>query len=152
MGTLNIYTDGACSTNGTWKGGWAFIAATDQGVLEQQSGSALETTNNIMELQAVKAALQYAATINTPLDNIFVMSDSAYIVNCIHDGWYKKWRTNGWITSQKTAVQNKELWEDILLLYEVLQQQHHVEFIKVKGHSGDKYNTIADKMATEASK
>lgn len=147
-----IYTDGACSTNGTWKGGWAFVAATDQEVLEQQSGNATNTTNNIMEMQAVKSALLYVNTIIKPTDHIYIMSDSAYIVNCIRDGWYKKWRVNGWVTSQKAIVQNKELWKDIISLYEDLDKKYHIEFIKVKGHSGDKYNTMADKLATEASK
>lgn len=147
-----IYTDGACSTNGTWKGGWAFVAATDQEVLEQQSGNATNTTNNIMEMQAVKSALLYVNTIIKSTDHIYIMSDSAYIVNCIRDGWYKKWIVNGWITSQKAMVQNKELWQDIISLYEDLDKKCHIEFIKVKGHSGDKYNTMADKLATEASK
>ena len=43
-----------------------------------------------------------------------IYTDSAYLINCANQGWYLKWMTNGWMTSQKTPVANKELWEELI--------------------------------------
>ena len=39
-----------------------------------------------------------------------------------------------------------DLWNDFCLKVSF----HDVTFVKVKGHSGDKYNDLADKLAKEA--
>ena len=40
-------------------------------------------------------------------------------------------------------IENKDLWEALLNLI----KKYNPTFIKVKGHSGDKYNEEADKLA-----
>lgn len=107
---FHVYTDGACKGN-PGKGGYAYIVYDDMNeIWVKSSGSEIDTTNNRMELVAVIEALR---TIYKMYQNytIKVYSDSAYIVNCFNDSWIDKWKENGWKTSKKESVANRELWE-----------------------------------------
>jgi ribonuclease HI len=75
-----------------------------------------------------------------------VFSDSAYIINCLHQKWYQKWQKNGWITSKNKPVKNKDLWKKLLALL----GKTPIEFIKIKAHAGHQYNELADHLAVEA--
>lgn len=150
-----IYTDGACSQNGTWKGGWACIVIDSESneVIHTATGSEDNTTNNIMELMAFKAALEYCGESSIGIEKYIIHSDSAYILNCFEQKWYLNWRKNGWRNAKKEPVANKELWIQILGYYELLELEGiDIKLVKVKGHSGNKYNELADKLAVEASK
>jgi ribonuclease HI len=70
------------------------------------------------------------------------------LVNAFKEGWLENWQKNGWKTAGKKDVKNKELWVQI---YE-FTRVHDIEWIKVKGHSDNKYNNLCDKMAVEAYK
>ena len=140
-----IYTDGACSTNGTWAGGAAIVVLNNQKEMVDTVGSGeSNTTNNRMELEAVIMALSYIIGHHKDKENNIIYTDSAYIYNCIKDKWYIKWRQNGWLTSKKTPVENRDLWEELLTFYEFCDI---INIEKVKGHSGDKYNEMVDKLA-----
>jgi ribonuclease HI len=56
--------------------------------------------------------------------------DDDDVANCFLQGWYRSWERNGWITSQKTPVENRPLWEELLALV----RRHQVSFYRVKGH------------------
>lgn len=143
-----FYTDGACSTNGSWNGGAAIVVLDN---CNQEVGTvytnATNTTNNQMELLAVIMAFQYIINNSKEKEKNIIYTDSAYIYNCINQKWYKKWRENGWLTSKKTPVENRELWEKLLTFYEKCDI---IIIEKVKGHNGDKYNEKADKLAVYA--
>lgn len=143
--SYTVYTDGACKGN-PGRGSWAAIIIDDEEhrVVAELSGVAERTTNNIMELTAVIQAL----TSLTEPGRITVYSDSAYIVNAFHHRWIENWTRNGWRTKDKSAVKNRELWEELLRACRV----HTVRFEKVKGHSGDHYNERVDLLANEALK
>ena len=53
---------------------------------------------------------------------------------------------NGWKTASKEDVKNKELWEELYNFTQI----HKIEFIKVKGHSDNKYNNRCDELARQA--
>lgn len=149
-----IYTDGACSQNGTWKGGWG-VVVVDGDTKHVFSGSETNTTNNVMEMMAFFAALEYCGRTAMGNDGIeyIIHSDSAYILNCFAQKWYVNWRKNGWLNAKKEPVANKEIWVEILRYYETLLLEGvNLKLVKVKGHSGDKYNEMADRIAVEASK
>ena len=137
-----IYTDGACSRN-PGPGGWGAILMYKENKKEI-SGGKKETTNNIMEITAVIEALKCLKT----KCEVQVYSDSAYTVNAFNQGWIYNWIKNGWKSSNKEPVKNKELWQE---LYD-LTKKHKVEFIKVKGHSDNEFNNRCDEMAREAIK
>lgn len=151
MGKLEFYTDGACSHNGTWKGGWAVVIVNNDFAIDQISDSRNDTTNNEMELQAFLTAIKHSYHLKDEVDSEFIIySDSAYIVNCFKDKWYVKWQKNGWRTSKKEPVAHKELWQLIIHYYEQLGDK--LTIVKVKGHANNKFNILADKLAVEASK
>jgi ribonuclease HI len=135
-----VYTDGACSGN-PGPGGWAWAIAPDG----QRSGSGGETstTNQRMELMAVLEAVRSLAD---EVVEIHVVSDSTYVVNCFRDGWWVRWRRNGWRNSQRQPVANVDLWEPLVDLVE----RHAVTFEWVKGHSGDPMNDRVDALAVAA--
>lgn len=135
---VELYTDGACSGN-PGPGGWGFVLKC-KNKERQDSGYSENTTNNIMELTAVIKGLE---AINKPC-NLTVYSDSAYVCNAFIQDWITSWQNNGFKTSKKTDVLNKDLW---LRLIELLQI-HNYKFIKVKGHADNNYNNICDKLAT----
>ena len=135
-----IYTDGACSGN-PGPGGWGAILMYNEHKKEI-SGALKETTNNIMEITAVIEALKLLKH----KCNVKIYSDSAYVVNAFNNGWIHNWIKNGWKTSGKEPVKNKELW---ITLYE-FTKMHNIEFIKVKGHSDNEYNNRCDELARNA--
>ena len=69
-------------------------------------------------------------------------------MNAFKEGWLENWHKNGWKTAGKKDVKNKELWVQIYDFTRI----HDIEWIKVKGHSDNKYNNLCDKMAVEAYK
>lgn len=135
-----IYTDGACSGN-PGPGGWGAILMY-KGAKKEISGGMKKTTNNIMEITAVVEALKCLKVES----DVQVYSDSAYTVNAFNQGWIYNWMKNGWKTSGKEPVKNKELWQELY----ALTKKHKVEFIKVKGHADNEFNNRCDEMAREA--
>ncbi|RXT04820.1 ribonuclease HI [Ammoniphilus sp. CFH 90114] len=140
MKEVVVYTDGACSGN-PGPGGWGAILMFGEHKKEL-SGGEKETTNNRMEL---KAAIEALKALKEPC-TVKLHSDSAYLVNCFQQGWYKGWMKNGWKNSKKQPVENQDLWKEIL----ELMKKHKVEYIKVKGHADNEYNNRCDEMAVAA--
>lgn len=137
---VRAYTDGACSGN-PGPGGWAAVILfpSDR---QEISGYEEDTTNNRMELRAAVETLRLVLSLGyTKID---IYSDSAYVVNAVKKEWLKKWGHNGWKTVGGKDVKNKDLW---LRLVELLTRSQYINFIKVKGHSGDKNNELVDKLA-----
>ena len=135
---ITIYTDGACSGN-PGKGGWAAVIIEDENE-KTISGSEMLTTNNRMELLAVINALKEVSS--AKLD---IYTDSKYVKNGI-ESWIKNWKMNGWMTTAKQPVKNKDLWLEL----DTLVTKKEIEWKWVKGHSNDHYNTIVDEAARKA--
>jgi ribonuclease HI len=93
----------------------------------------------------ISAALQAVRQLDGPL---LVVSDSTYVVNCFRDGWWRGWLARGWKNSQKKAVANRDLWEP--LINEYRRDADRLSFRWVKGHGGDPYNDLVDRLAVEA--
>ena len=53
---------------------------------------------------------------------------------------------NDWKNSKGKDVANKEYWECIIDFY----NSYDIEFIKVRGHSNNEMNNLADKLVNEA--
>ena len=106
-------------------------------------GSEKNTTNNQMELLApIKAIQKFKKK-----SEISIFTDSTYV----RDGitiWIKQWEKNGWKTSSKKPVKNKELWKKL----KNLSSKHSIKWIWVKGHAQDKYNNLVDELAQGAIK
>lgn len=143
MKSVTIYTDGACRGNGKENTIGAFgIVFMYNGTKKEVKQAFRNTTNNIMELSAVIQAL---SMLKEPCE-VKLHSDSAYVINAINQKWIDNWQRNGWKSSTKEPVKNKELWEKLIELI----KYHKVQFIKVKGHTDNEYNNRCDELANEA--
>ena len=141
MQTAQIYCDGACSGN-PGAGGWGAVVLYEDGSVNELSGGEKDTTNNRMELMAAIEGLSY---LSSPT-KVSLYSDSSYLVNCFKQGWMTKWKSNGWKNSKGEAVANRELWEAL----DTLLQNHEADWNWVKGHNGNQYNEMADRLAVRA--
>ena len=133
---IKIYTDGSCFGN-PGKGGWAAIIFKDN---EKKilKGSKDLTTNNQMELTATIKALEYIST----KDKIQIYTDSKYVKQGITE-WITKWKINGWKTSKKEEVKNKDLWLEL----DNLTSKNSIEWVWVKAHSDNDLNNEVDLLA-----
>lgn len=151
---LEIYTDGACTQGAfmPWPGGYAVVAIPEYRDKIVITGRKDQTTNNEMELTAFLTGLKIAdfQTFMKKYEEVNIYTDSAYIHNCFAQKWYEKWQANNWISSSKEPVKNKELWVEILTLYQVVNRQTKLNILKVKAHSDNEYNNLVDELAVKA--
>lgn len=136
---VEIFTDGACRGN-PGPGGWAALLryGTDTRVV---TGAQPQTTNNRMELLA---AIEGLERLTRPC-RVVLSTDSQYLRQGITE-WIPRWRRNGWRTSRKTAVKNRDLWQRL----EAAVQPHEIDWRWVKGHSGHPENEQVDQAANDA--
>jgi len=142
MKTL-VWTDGSCNVEGVaGRGGWAALIERD-GSTEQLVGSAMETTQNRMELTAVCEALERI------VGAIEVRTDSTYIEKCFSEGWHIRWRRDDKWRTTKGPVKNRDLWERLFALVE--DDARDVSFVWLK-RATEANNSIVDRLSREASK
>lgn len=139
---VEIYTDGACQNN-PGPGGYGAILIYN-GTEKEISGYKPETTNNEMELTAAVEALKLLKK----SCEVVLYSDSSYLINAFNQGWVDNWRSNGWVRDKNEEVKNLELWKEL----DVYSHTNRMTWMKVKGHSDNKYNNRCDKLAKDAIK
>ena len=137
MSIVKIYTDGAARGN-PGPGGYGIILLWGN-IRKELSQGYVRTTNNRMELRAVIAALEALKKENL---QVFLYSDSNYVVKAINEGWLSNWIR----TDFKGGKKNKDLWNK----YYDLAKKHSVKFEWVKGHGSNIYNNRCDELATAA--
>ena len=141
-----IYTDGACSGNGSANavGGFGVIVLdNNENLITTYHEQVQNTTNNRMELSAILwAMIKYGKERPAPI----VYSDSAYCVNTL-TSWMYGWAKHGWIKSDNKEPENLDL---IQAFYNLTQQGYIIDLRKCHGHSGDHWNEQADKLAVAA--
>ena len=135
-----VFTDGACSGN-PGPGGWGAIILDEKENQINLSGREQSTTNNRMELIAPIMALKKIKSNSI----IIIYTDSIYLKNGITLG-RKNWEKTGWKSANKKPVKNKDLW----VVLSKLTEKQSISWKWVKAHSGNKFNELADKLATEA--
>lgn len=84
------------------------------------------------EIEAAKIAMNYCLDNN--IENLILYFDYEGI---------EKWCTGVWKTNKEGTIEYKKFYDSI-------KSKLNVEFVKVKAHSGDKYNEEADKLAKAA--
>ena len=137
MKTIEIYCDGAALNNGCKNSvasyGIVMLLIENGNIIGRKQYSGLcepvNSTNNYAEITAALVGLK---KITDKTIQVKVYSDSQYLVQTINSNW--------------NINANKELWEK---LFEEIRTFDSVEFIKVKGHDGNKYNEIADNLANK---
>ena len=165
MRIVNVFTDGACTVS-TRKGGWGVVlqcpsAINSKLVTKELSGSSTDTTNNLMELQAMIEALK-ALQIREGFE-YNIHTDSKYVMLSLLNR--KEYELKGF-----KKVKNVDKLKE---LYSVLDSKFlkfhtsvgnktelssvtygnglaSVNFIKVDGHSDNVGNNRADELAVQA--
>ena len=139
---FKIYTDGACSGN-PGPGGWGAVIFDNDNNQTNISGKEKNTTNNRMEILAAIMALKKIKSNS----QITIYTDSIYVKKGITE-WMFNWKKNDWKTASKKPVKNKDLW----IKLDKLCEKNKVSWKWVKGHATNKYNNLADQLATSAIK
>ncbi len=134
---IKIYTDGACSGN-PGIGGWGAVIFSNSDDAVFLNGGENITTNNRMELTAAIKSISYFKN----RSNLEIFTDSKYLKDGI-ERWILNWKKNGWKTSNKKPVKNKDLW--VQLDKEILK--HNIKWNWVKGHANNEFNEKADSLA-----
>ena len=146
---FEVYTDGATTGNGKANapGGWAYVILKDGSLVAQNSGGEIGTTNQRMELTAALNACQEVEKMDA-FAKVRIYSDSAYLVNCWKQHWWRAWLANGWKNSKKQPVANEDLWRGLIPFFE--KAPNGYDFVKVAGHQGVVWNEYVDKLAVRA--
>ena len=128
------YTDGAYSSVRD-QGGIGILFLKDGKEVLRYSNMYKGTSNNQMELGAIIIALRM---IKGKIDSLTIYTDSQYCIGCATLGWKRK--------------KNKIMWSEFDKQYKRVKQLcPNIQFVHVKGHNGEKYNEIVDKLAVAAS-
>ena len=139
MKEVTIYCDGSAIGN-PGPGGWGAvvsISGKEKGIVELGDFEA-HTTNNRMELTAAMEGLKHLKDES----KVTVKTDSQYVINGVTK-WVFGWEKNGWITTQKKEVLNKDLWEELLKA----SRKHNVTWEHVRAHVGVTLNERVDMIA-----
>ena len=120
-------------------GGWEAVMRYN-GTEKELNGGTTNTTNNRMELTAAIEALN---SLKRPCD-IDLYTDSSYLRDGISK-YIQTWKKNGWVTSNRKEVKNKDLWTKLDQAVSI----HNIHWHWVKGHAGDEGNEKADKLAVD---
>jgi ribonuclease HI len=157
---LNIYTDGS-SFSGPRTGGIGIVfvivnSAGDEEVINEfEYPGYRQATNNEMELEACIKGLQEALDQDAlrQFNRIIVHTDSRYVVDNYQSAMFS-WPKTQWCNREtRRPILHVEQWKRLVKL---LKRGHHdrrsisVEWLK--GHSKDKYNKAADKLARKSAK
>ncbi len=122
---IQLWTDGACTGNPGPAG--LGVLMRDGAESQELSEYLGQGTNNIAELAAILRGLELVSDRTRPVD---VMTDSAYCVGLLTQGW--------------KAKANQALIAELRALYATFKD---VRIIKVPGHSGVPDNEKADELA-----
>ena len=145
--TINVFTDGACSHNGSVKAkagmGVYFSEGDPRNVSKRIVG---KQSNNTGELSAILEVFTILQSEIHAGKQITIYTDSKYCINSLNV-WAIKWEKNNW--TKKGGIQNLDL---IKRGYELCKKYKNVSLIHIKAHTGytdelSKGNEGADALA-----
>ncbi|KAH0948776.1 hypothetical protein HN011_005034 [Eciton burchellii] len=142
-GYVNVFTDGACSSNG-YENARAGIGVWFQDNHPLNISQPVEgrPTNNMAEIQAVTIAAKQAK--KAGIKKLKINTDSKFLISCITQ-WMPQWKKKGWKTKNDKPVKNK---------IELLEMEKELKSLDiawnhVNGHIGIHGNEMADRLARQ---
>lgn len=123
------YSDGSCDNlNPKRPGGSAYIIFDSTGKeIKRASKGFLNTTNNRMEILAIMSIVNSLP----PNSSVTIHSDSQYSINVLSRIW-----------------QASDNLDQITKYWDLCRDKNiNVQFVWVRGHDGNEYNELCDKMA-----
>lgn len=136
-----IYTDGSAHPNPGPGGFGVVVCDNNNNIITTYAKQTNNTTNNREEIKAILWALLNYGKYD---EEVIVYSDSNYCVQTFTN-WMFSWARNAWVKSDKKIPENLDL---IQTYYDALNAGYKINLKKVKGHAGNKYNELADGLAT----
>jgi len=148
---IEIFTDGCCLNNGdkNAKAGIGIWFGIDNPKNISKKLEGEKHTNNRAELFAILTSINILIESKNTDKKIIIYTDSMYSLNSITK-WYDNWIKNGWLTSKKQPVENKDLISDI---HNLMNKFTDIKLVYVKAHTNkdDRYS-IGNKHADLLSK
>ncbi len=144
---IDIYTDGGYFEK-LDVGGWGSVIFKQNKEIQRVSDWQKQTSSLEMELKAAVNALDQLhdkVDSDDPNCQVTLFTDSRILIEGLTEKIHL-WRTNQWVHKSGNPVKYQSLWEKL----EQLTLQYQVVWQWVKGHNGNKGNTIADGLAREA--
>lgn len=139
-----FYTDGSAHPN-PGPGGFGVLEIINEQPVFAYGKQCDYTTNNREELKGILwIMLTCGVHKNSRKIAPIVYSDSAYSINTLTN-WMFNWAKNNWLKSNNQPPENLDL---IKAYYDHYKKGYRIQLEKVKGHSGNKWNDIVDKLAT----
>ena len=138
-----LYTDGSCDTSK--RGGWAFVLVDNKNKRTVKSGSVVNATNNMMELNAIVQGLEYIDNLLTDHNRRFatikLVSDSTYCTNSLRE-WIHNWVSSGDIAKRP----NNEL---LLRVYPLLLKYQTNLHITWQARNTHECLTLCDTLSNQ---
>ncbi|GAA0128536.1 ribonuclease H family protein [Methanococcus maripaludis] len=132
---MHAWVDGSFNLKNKEYGAGALILfnGIEKEIKAKGNDTELSKMRNVAgEILASELAMEYAVSKN--VKNLVIYHDYIGI---------EKWCTGEWKTNKSGTIEYKEKCKNYL-------KKLNIEFVKVKAHSGDKNNEIADKLAKES--
>lgn len=141
MTKASIWTDGAVVglAGKPGRAGWGAVVRVGN-LRRETCGGLTQGTVFRMELTAAIEALK---ALETPCE-VDLHSDSLRLVRTMRIGLPWLWRENGYAKPDGGTTAEADLWEKLL---KECDRHKDVRFFKVRAHSGDDMNYLADKLA-----
>jgi ribonuclease HI len=139
--TYRIFTDGSAIGN-PGPGGWGVVVIQGKDRREM-SGAHPWTTISEMELVAAVQALRSVEG----RARIQLHADSEYLIYGMRV-FVSHWQRQGWRNRRGAQLQHRELWTELIELNANLC----IRWIWIRGHSGHRYQSRADRLAYEAAR
>ena len=156
-GTLTIYCDGSCTSNGKpeARAGFGVYVTRDGFDIHRHSeriGDTEPQTNQRAELRGLQYALNYLAKSGTAIGIIY--TDSKYALNCLTT-WGPGWEKRDWKKADGKDVLHQDLLKPMMETLQFLGKR--CELRHVLGHTGagdsaSYGNAIADELACLATR
>ncbi|KAH0571186.1 Ribonuclease H [Spironucleus salmonicida] len=140
---MKFYTDGGATSSSGGPGGYGVIGVESGFKKLEFNQSFKSTTNNRMELMAI------LCVVKSYNKDIYIATDSCYSIGCLtkfHFGWFKDKSQKNKIISNYDQVSKELKNKDLLFQILYYAQNKCVRLCHVKGHSGDKFNEMVDKL------
>jgi ribonuclease HI len=127
---LEIYTDGSCKPTNPGPAGYGVVVIEDGKIIHYCSAFIGSETNNVAEIGGIEYAIDYLEKEGRSWDEVSIFTDSNYCVGLFTKNW--------------NAKKNKEL---VARVRKKLENFPNLDIKWIKGHDGNKYNEVVDKLA-----
>lgn len=128
---IEVYTDGSCKPTNPGPAGFGVAVLVDKKLYSLTSEYIGVATNNVAEIMGVRYALIFLKSLGWEWEEVVIYTDSQYVIGLFEKNW--------------NAKANQELVAEVR---QQLEMFPNLEFRWVKGHDGNKYNEVVDKLAS----